>query len=35
MDLMRHGAEVEVLKPAALRKAIGQRLKAALAQYEK
>lgn len=35
MDLLRHGAEVEVLKPAALRKAISQRLKAALAQYEK
>lgn len=35
MDLLRHGAEVEVLKPATLRRAIARRLRMALGQYEK
>lgn len=34
MDLLRHGAEVEVLEPPELRKAIALRLRAALAHYE-
>lgn len=33
MDLLRHGADVEVLGPALLRTAIQKRLKAALARY--
>ncbi|MDO9452892.1 MAG: WYL domain-containing transcriptional regulator [Stagnimonas sp.] len=35
MDLLRHGEDVEVIGPPALRKAVAARLKAALAQYEK
>lgn len=34
MDLLRHGAEVEVLEPPELRKAIALRLRDALAHYE-
>lgn len=34
MDILRHGAEVEVLAPAALREAVRTQLKAALAQYK-
>ena len=33
MDILRHGAEVEVVEPASLRKAVAEHLKAALAQY--
>jgi len=33
MDLMRQGDEVEVVSPPALRKAVGERLARALAQY--
>lgn len=35
MDLLRHGEDVEVLGPPALREAVMARLKAAVAQYEK
>jgi Predicted transcriptional regulator len=35
MDVMRHGAEVEVLGPPTLRQALRDRLRAALAAYEK
>jgi predicted DNA-binding transcriptional regulator YafY len=34
MDILRHGAEVEVVAPAGLRAAIAERLHAALAQYD-
>ncbi len=34
MDVLRHGAEVEVASPKALRDAVTMRLKAALAQYK-
>jgi len=33
MDILRHGAEVEVVAPAALRDAVAKRLRQALAQY--
>ena len=33
MDIMRHGADVEVLGPAALRESVAGQLKSALAQY--
>jgi len=33
MDILRHGAEVEVLAPAALRQAVRRQLEAALARY--
>lgn len=33
MDILRHGAEVEVVAPAGLRAAIAEQLKSALAQY--
>jgi predicted DNA-binding transcriptional regulator YafY len=33
MDLLRHGADVEVLEPASLREAVIERLRAALNQY--
>ena len=33
MDILRHGAEVEVVAPAGLRTAIAEQLKSALAQY--
>ena len=33
MDIMRHGADVEVLNPAALRESVAEQLKSALAQY--
>lgn len=35
MDVLRHGAEVEVLEPQALRKALIERLRAALQRYDK
>jgi predicted DNA-binding transcriptional regulator YafY len=34
MDILRHGAEVEVLAPATLRKAAAEQLKKALQQYD-
>lgn len=34
MDVLRHGADVEVLAPASLRTAVRARLKAALARYK-
>ena len=33
MDVLRHGAEVEVIAPAALREAVAERLRRALAHY--
>ena len=33
MDLLRHGPDVEVLRPPALRKTVAKKLEAALAQY--
>ena len=33
MDIMRHGADVDVLNPAALRESVIEQLKSALAQY--
>jgi hypothetical protein len=33
MDILRYGADVEVVGPPALREEIGQRLKAAAAKY--
>lgn len=33
MDVLKHGAEVQVIGPPALREAVRQKLKAALAQY--
>jgi predicted DNA-binding transcriptional regulator YafY len=33
MDIMRHGAQVEVIAPDSLRDAVRQRLTAAAAQY--
>ncbi|MBI4207051.1 MAG: WYL domain-containing protein [Betaproteobacteria bacterium] len=33
MDILRHGAEVEAVEPASLRKAVAEQLKPALAQY--
>jgi predicted DNA-binding transcriptional regulator YafY len=35
MDVMRHGAQVEVLAPASLRAAVAEQLRAAAKQYEK
>ena len=34
MDILRHGAEAEVVKPDALRTAVARQLKAALARYQ-
>jgi len=34
MDILKHGAEVEVLGPEELRKNVQQALKATLAQYQ-
>ena len=33
MDVLRHGADVEVVAPAALREAVAERLRRALAHY--
>ena len=33
MDILRHGADVDVLNPAALRESVIEQLKSALAQY--
>jgi predicted DNA-binding transcriptional regulator YafY len=33
MDILRHGAQVEVVAPATLRTAVADQLKTALAQY--
>ncbi|MBT4394931.1 MAG: WYL domain-containing protein, partial [Acidiferrobacteraceae bacterium] len=33
MDIMRHGAQVEVIAPDSLRETVRQRLTAAAAQY--
>lgn len=35
MDILRHGADVEVVSPASLRKAVTQKLQQALTQYQK
>lgn len=35
MDILKHGAEVEVLEPASLRQMLREHLRAALGQYEK
>ena len=35
MDILRHGAEVEVVGPAALRETVAAQLKSALARYPK
>lgn len=35
MDIMRHGADVEVISPATLRAEVAKRMCDALAQYEK
>jgi len=33
MDILKHGADVEVISPKPLREAVMQRLKTALARY--
>jgi proteasome accessory factor C len=35
MDILKHGAEVEVIEPASLRQQLQQQLQQALRQYEK